>query len=583
MKLTLQSSSVRALLVASLGFGGTACMADNVNSQSQWGDYGPSTSSRYASFYDPAKTHEKPYILQAESNGVPQLRGMRSAPQPVYQNQYYRDYEAPAQTYEPQQVKPQQIAKQKPQNTITQAYNYGFSHQLDDASPIMSTLYEPAASYSSKVFDFTVFDPMVSQTIVSQDINYAAQISQSVTVTPAMSINQSLSRARSQSPRLEIEDIKIREAEESLVQAKAQGRFKLNLDSVIGASQNETVFRVVNRTDSDLRVRRAANLDLSLPLYQGGRINAQKNIAKVDIKTAKANYEAVQSAVTQEAAIAHLNVMRDRLLIQIYKRNVTLLGSQKQTVHAMVQAGENTITDEALLDARLASIQVRLEQAKSNLAFSESNYKKLTGRMASSLMPTGSVGLPTSLEAIKDAAQKNNAQVKAVQTLAEAAYHNVALAKSFGRPKLSLQGVLRAAEGQSETIRSNSAAEVLLNLSVPILSGGENRSRVRQAALAQSRAVLEARELQYNLDEQLEQLWARVQSARRSKAPNQAQKIAAQKAYEAIVKQRNAGVATSLDVLSVEQTLLDAEINLVQAQNTEDVSRFQLLGLMGEL
>ena len=63
---------------------------------------------------------------------------------------------------------------------------------------------------------------------------------------------------------------------------------------------------------------------------------------------------------------------------------------------------------------------------------------------------------------------------------------------------------------RSETIRRNSAAEVLLNLRVPLLSGGENKSRVRQAALAQSRAVLETREMQNNLDERLEQLWASV-------------------------------------------------------------------------
>ena len=81
----------------------------------------------------------------------------------------------------------------------------------------------------------------------------------------------------------------------------------------------------------------------------------------------------------------------------------------------------------------------------------------------------------------------------------------------------------------------------------------------------------------------MEQLWANVQAARLSQAPNQAQKIAAQKAYDAIVTQRNAGVATSLDVLTVEQTLLDAELNLVQAQTAENISRFQLLALMGAL
>jgi len=178
---------------------------------------------------------------------------------------------------------------------------------------------------------------------------------------------------------------------------------------------------------------------------------------------------------------------------------------------------------------------------------------------------------------------QNNPRLKAAQTRIEAAYHNIDVAKSFNRPKLALEGAVRSAEGQSDTIRRNSAVELLLNLNIPILSGGENKSRVREASLAQTRATLESRSIYEDINEQVEQLWANVQSARRSQAPNLSQIKAAQKAYDAISKQRDAGVATSLDLQSVEQTLLDAKVNLIQAENTENVARFQLLSLMGAL
>jgi len=548
MKKTFYSVGMRAVLIVSLGLGFTACTAENIRSSTQWNSLGHPTSSHYTPLYVPVRASQHTYVKQAQNNAIPLLRGSHSGPPPVQQAEYYRDY-------------PAQNVRQ-------------FKHYLDEVVPAARESHIQPAQNTVKS----------SRILSTQSESLASQASDPVTIrSTGTSINQSLSSALTQSQRLAIEDIKIREAEEGLVQAKAQGRFKLNLEGIAGPALSETDFRVVDRSETDFRIRRGANLDLSLPLYQGGRINAQKNVAMVGIKSAQANYDAVESAVTEEAAIAHLNVLRDRQLIQIYTRNVMLLKDQKKSISAMVSAGENTLTDEALLDARLAAIKVRLEQAKSELSASESNYKKLVGRPAPSLMPVGVLELPSSLQAIKDAAQKNNAQIKAVQTRAEVAYHNIEVAKSFGRPRLALQGVLRAAEGQSETIRRNSAAEVLLNLSVPLLSGGENKSRVRQAALAQSRAVLESRALQDDLDERLEQLWARVQAARRSKAPNQAQKVAAQKAYDAIVQQRQAGVATSVDVLSVEQTLLDAELNLVQAQNTEDVARFQLLGLMGAL
>ena len=81
----------------------------------------------------------------------------------------------------------------------------------------------------------------------------------------------------------------------------------------------------------------------------------------------------------------------------------------------------------------------------------------------------------------------------------------------------------------------------------------------------------------------MEQLWAEVSAAKQSQGLNLTQKNAAEKAYQAILLQRQAGVATSLDVLSVEQTLLDAELNIIQANNAEGVARLQILRLMGTL
>ena len=610
-------SSFRTLLIASLGFGFTACVAEN-QKPSHWGQhFGQTISARYSPSYRPVTAPQQPYVLQAQNNiaphlRAPQLRGLSSTSQPVYQQNYYRDYPAETSLNHP----PSQAVQR------TQSYESGLVYQLDDTMmPAIQKTYLPSPqamqsqkahsvqpSHNSYVDSATTYSahgksyiaasdkastqrPVISRPVSQRGANqsstdtvYTSETPNLTTITSTgTTVNQSLHTARETSPRLAIEDIKIREAEEGLEQAKAQGRFKLDLNGVVGPAFSETDFRVVDSTTTDFRVRRGANLDLSLPIFDGGLINAQKDIARVGIESAKADYETVESAVTQEAAIAHVNVIRDRQLIEIYSRNVTLLEQQKKNVNAMVLAGENTLTDEALIDARLAAIKVRLEQVKSELASSESNYKKLVGSPAPSLMPVGLVELPTSLQDIKEAARSNNSQLKAAHNRAESANHNIEVAKSFGRPKLALQGVLRAAEGQSETIRRNSAAEVLLNFSVPLLSGGENKSRVRQAALAQSRALLETRDMQNNLDERLEQLWARVQAASRSKAPNQAQKLAAQKAYDAIVQQRDAGVATSLDVLSVEQTLLDAELNLVEAENIEDVARFQLLGLMGSL
>lgn len=640
-----QNSSLRVIIISSVGFGLASCsLAESSNSNVSQSAFNRVNSAGYAPVYPPASPAHGRYVMHAQNNVVPNLRGLSSAPQNL-SPQYYQNYRVDTQsgvttrTAFEQNVITGRLNHQlgdtvpsSPVRAISDTRNTPedflgtsqLSHQLGDAaapsraallsaptssSPARTAYYEAAAhapqlnhqledtvpsspvrviSNSGTIAEAAPFANSFDRSAARQDAQnqtapYSPAIASSRSSLSAVSINSSLSQALDQSTRLAIEDLKIQEAEEGLIQAKAQGKFKLNLDSVVGATQSDTVFDVVDRTSTDFRLRRSASLGLSLPLYQGGRIKAQKNVARTGIETAKANYDSVESAVSQETAIAHLNIIRDRQLIQVYSQNVELLKEQQRTVRALVNAGENTLTDAALVEARLAAVEARLEQARASLGASESNYRKLVGGEAPSLLPVDTVTLPASLQEIKTIAQQNNPQIRATQTLAEDALHNVAVAKSFGRPKLALQGILRAAGGQSETIRRDTAAELLLNLSVPLLSGGENKSRVRQAALAQSRAMLESRELYDNLNERIEQLWANVQSARRSQVPNQLQKTASQTAYDAIVLQRDAGLATSLDVLTVQQNLFDADINLILAENDEAVSRFQLLGLMGAL
>ncbi len=631
MRTWSQNSSLRVLIISSLGLGLSSCgLAEGSKPNVSQSAFSRINSAGYAPAYPPATPASGYYVKHAQNNAVPSLRGLSTAPQYIGPRAY-QNYRADTQSgvmmnrlsHQLDAAGPLSQARAISDTRSTAEARLSpsqFSHQLDDAaapllapvssSPARTAPYYAAPAHAQQLSHqldgelpsppvraisnpraFIETAPTVNsfevsaarQNVQNQTAPYSPAIASAPASLSAVSINSSLSQALDQSTRLAIEDLKIQEAEEGLIQAKAQGRFKLNLDGVVGPTQSNTVFDVVDRTSNDFRLRRSASLGLSLPLYQGGRITAQKNVAKTGIETAKANYDSVESAVSQETAIAHLNVIRDRQLIQVYSQNVELLKEQQRTVGALVNAGESTLTDAALVEARLAAVEARLEHTRASLGASESNYRKLVGGEAPSLLPVSSVTLPASLQEIKTIAQQNNPQIRATQTLAEDALHNVAVAKSFGRPKLALQGVLRAAGGQSETIRRDTAAEVLLNLSVPLLSGGENKSRVRQAALAQSRAMLESRELYNNLNERIEQLWENVQSARRSQVPNQLQKTASQTAYEAIVQQRDAGLATSLDVLTVQQNLFDADINLILAENDEAVSRFQLLALMGAI
>lgn len=468
------------------------------------------------------------------------------------------------------------------------AYSANYSEQNNNAS--VSKSYNHSMLYTNNAQKHTPYKEQSKQSLFMHPINHPSTHKKNVSpyydYTPktlVTTLPHSLHTAYNASPRIAAEKLKIEEANERLIQAKSASQLKSELRGSFGARQSNTVYNVVNRQDTNFRLGQSIEVDVSLPLFQGGRAKAQKKSAKVGIKTAKANLDRVEGQVLQQGAIAYLEVIRDRQLVSIYSQNVRILEEQQHAAKLLLAQNENTVSDMALIDARLATIRISLEIAVANLKSSESKYHTLVGSAPPTLLPVPTLPIPASLYEVKMIAKENNPEIHALQAQAESAIYDVDFAKSSSKPTLALQGILRGSRGQSESINRNTAAEVLLNLRIPLLSGGENKSKVRQAELAKSRIALEAYSITQSLNENTEFLWANLQAAKRNSELNYQQIEAAELAYKSISRQREAGLATTLDMFAIEQTLLDSRLDNVRAKFSEASTRVQLLNLMGRL
>lgn len=408
-----------------------------------------------------------------------------------------------------------------------------------------------------------------------------AGIASKTALAGPQSLRQSLDSAFARSARLAAENLRVDEAEEVLKQAKAQSKPRLEFRSAIGPRQSETTFAFSNTTVSATNLRRSAELDLSLPIYQGGRLSAERSSARLGIESARAAVSQTRSQIIEETALAYLNVVRDRELAELYQQNVDLLKQQQSSVAELLALDESTISEKALIDARLAAQNIRLETGLGVLRESETHYKNLTGQAAPQYLPVPNFNLPFTLTEVQALAQQNNPELTALIHQAKSAEFQVDIAKSSNRPSLALQGILRGAEGQSETIDRNAAAELLLNLRVPITSGGEGQSRVRQAKIVRNRLNLEIRDTQDRLRDQIDSLWAQKIASEKNQAFNQTQIEATEFAVNIVAEQRAEGVATILNLLNVQQTLLDAKVQTVQARSRQDIANVRLLNFMG--
>ncbi|NNE58721.1 MAG: TolC family protein [Hellea sp.] len=467
------------------------------------------------------------------------------------------------------------------QNAPIAPYSHGrLSHALDQP--------RIPAQHSIPVQPYTyALDAPIISAFPATPVQYngrAVDKSTPTRTTPAhgqTSLQQSLKNAYYNSPELAVEQYRIGEAQELLEQAKSQERIRLDFNAELDATQTETVFNIIDRTDSEFQIGRAASLDMSLPLYQGGKLKSQKRSAEAGVKAANSNFSAAEIDLSKQTALAYLNVYKNRELLKIYRDNLALLERQRQSGEILFQNGEYTIADKALIATRLSAVMVEYELADAQLKNSESIFKNLVGQAPPGLLPTPNLVIPKSLYEVKTAALNSNPDIVAAQILAESAQHNLDIAKSGSKPNLSLHARLRGAEGQTNTIARDSAAEVRLRFNVPLISGGENKSKERQALLAQSRATMEIRNAMSDVETQIERSWANLHAAERSNALYVGQIGSANDAFQTISRQKEVGLATILDVISVEQSLLDAKLNQVKSATSVEAAKIELLSLMG--
>ena len=389
-------------------------------------------------------------------------------------------------------------------------------------------------------------------------------------------------------PQLLAERARLREVDESYVQARAQGRPSLSAAASATYQAQRSPDGQANLFNPNAGdwidiTPRNAQVSVMQPLYQGGRVRALKQQAKANIMASRAGLESAENSVFLSAATAYADVLRDEDAARIRRNNVRVLSRQLEAADARFEVGEGTRTDVAQSRARLAAAEAGLAQADAQLEVSRARFVRLVGRMPNQLSPIPAIVLPAELDEAIGLARDNSPQLLAAYYNEEAGEAAIDVAKAAGKPTLGLTGSLARSRGTFLGFSDADQVVIGAQLSVPIYSGGANQSRVRQAEHARTRLGFQTRDAERTVDETITQVWAQLDAARRTLAASQQQVEAARTAFEGVQLERDVGTRTQLDVLDAEQETLNAELSVLDARRAVDVATFQLLATIGVL
>lgn len=400
----------------------------------------------------------------------------------------------------------------------------------------------------------------------------------------AQSPSEALATAYQSNPRLMAERARVRAVDEGVPQALSGWRPTVVMNGSTGFQTftNETA---VGSTSDTIN---PTNLSLAIeqPLYRGGQTVASTEAAESRVLAARAQLSDVAQSVLLDAAIAYMNVVRDRAVVELSINNEQVLERRLEATQDRFQVGEVTRTDVAQAEARLSDASALRVASQGDLETSRANFVQIVGFPPQDLEfpdPAFIPPLPDSDELANAVALAENPALLAGQYLEQAALHDVDVAIADLLPDLSLQGQLTKAYEPSSFFDESDSAQILANLRIPLYQSGAEYSRVRELREVAVQRRREVDQIRREVIENSTSAWETLVSTRAAIEALDSSVRANEIALEGVQQEAAVGARTTLDVLDAEQEAFSARVNLVRARRDEVVASLSLLAAIGRL
>ncbi len=320
-------------------------------------------------------------------------------------------------------------------------------------------------------------------------------------------------------------------------------------------------------------------------LFNGFQTGNRVRQAEQQVSAARETLRLIEQNVLFNAASAYMNLLRDTAILELQRSNVAVLVEQLRQTRDRFSVGEVTRTDVAQAESRLAAGRSQLATAEANYTNSRAVYRQVIGVDAGKLAAASPVDRlsPASLPSAIASGRAQNPNVTAAMFGIDVQAMQVKINEGALYPVLTLTGNAQQNWELSPTVKQQTNASVIGQLTVPIYRGGLFYSAIRQSkeTLDQRRFDMETARDQAQAN--VVQAWGQLEAARAQIAATQAQVSAAEIALNGVREEARVGQRTTLDVLNAQQELVNARVAMVTAQRDRVVASYALLAAVGRL
>ncbi|MDZ4321098.1 MAG: TolC family outer membrane protein, partial [Phenylobacterium sp.] len=344
----------------------------------------------------------------------------------------------------------------------------------------------------------------------------------------AESLADAIALAYETNPTLQAQRASLRALDESIVQARSGWRPSLSASASGQYTETRTPRQLVDLNGDGIPETSvggidegnagSAGLNLTQPVWTGGRVGAAVSAAQADVFAGQENLRRIEAEVLGGVIVAYVDVRRDQEALRIRQDNVQVLTRQLEETDARFEVGEITRTDVAQAQARLAAAEAQMRSAEAQLAITRAGYAAIVGQNPGDLAPEPPLTavLPATVDQAYEAAERNNPQLRQARYNAQAAAARVAAARAERMPNLSLTGSV-GWSGLADPFEPSDYSRNVTGratLTVPIFTGGLNNSRVRAARERENASELTVEQARRSALQNVTQAWSQLLAAR---------------------------------------------------------------------
>ncbi len=414
----------------------------------------------------------------------------------------------------------------------------------------------------------------------------------------AETMSSALARAYASNPDINQQRAAVRGLDENVPKAKSGWLPKVSATASVGAQY--TYLRVAptridethlnrqrpNGSKYDDATPRGYGVTATETLFDGFRTLNSVRQAESQAFGARETMRNTEQTILLNAATSYMNVLRDTAIVNLRKNNISVLEEQLRQTRDRFQVGEVTRTDVAQAEASLAQSRSEFFSAQANLRASVASFRQYVGIEPKNLAPAKSVEglLPKQLNAAVDVSQVEHPAIGSALHNVDVAAYAVKVAEAALYPTVQVNGAVnRQLDSQGLTGQKLFTASVTGQINVPIYQGGAEYATIRQAKEQLGQARLSADLARDQVRALIVTNWGQLETAKAQLISGQANVTAAEIALNGVREEAKVGQRTTFDVLTAQQTLLNARVALVTAQRDRVVASYAVLSAMGHL